>query len=101
MSESGAVRTSVSLLEMRAQATAAGFVQLCRELRNSGQLDDTALDRIKDVIADELAEHAPRSTTRTEFLTRVHERLDRIFAAGEAIGPLPSELQAPSGRPSN
>ena len=32
---------------MRAQATAAGMVQLCRELHRAGILDNDALERIK------------------------------------------------------
>lgn len=36
---------------MRAQATAAGMVQLCRELHRAGILDNDALERIKSAIA--------------------------------------------------
>ena len=74
---------------MRAQATAAGLVQLCNELRASGLLDDQAIGRIKEVIADELAENYPRSMTKQAFRSNVQDRLNKVFAGREPVGPSP------------
>lgn len=71
---------------LRAQATAAGFVQLCKELKASGALDEAALGRIKDSIADEVALTCPRSVTRTEFRQDICRRLDALFTGKEKIG---------------
>lgn len=71
---------------LRAQATAAGFVQLCKELRHSGALDDPAIDRIKTAIADEVALTCPRSIPRPQFRNDVCRRLDALFAGEETVG---------------
>ena len=71
---------------LRAQATAAGFVQLCKELRQSGALDDPAIDRIKTAIAEEVSLTCPRSVPRTQFRTDVQRRLDALFAGRESVG---------------
>jgi len=84
------------MLGMRAQATAAGLVQLCEELRVAGILNDAALERIKGSIADVLAEYRPRSMTRFDYLATVHNRLDQIFAGREPVGPLPTDLSTNS-----
>lgn len=71
---------------LRAQATAAGLVQLCKELHRSGILEDAAIHRIKEAIADELEVDAPRSITIPQYRLDVRERLDRIFAGEEKVG---------------
>ena len=71
---------------LRAQATAAGFVQLCKELRQAGALDDPAVDRIKTAIAEEVALTCPRSIPRTQFRSDVYQRLDALFAGEETVG---------------
>src|SRR3546814_17641510 len=45
---------------LRAQATAAGLVRLCIELRDTGVLSQDALERIKGAIADDVSLTAPR-----------------------------------------
>ena len=80
---------SIGLLGMRAQATAAGLVQLCHELRARGLLDDESIERIKEAIADELVDSAPRSMTKSAFRSTVQNRLDRVFEGVERVGPLP------------
>lgn len=71
---------------LRAQATAAGLVQLCKELQSKGLLEEAALFRIKEAIADELEVDAPRSITIPQYRRDVRERLDRIFAGEEKVG---------------
>ncbi|WP_347303761.1 hypothetical protein V5740_03825 [Croceibacterium sp. TMG7-5b_MA50] len=71
---------------LRAQATAAGFVELCKELKATGALDDNAMSRIKDAIADEVALTCPRSIPRTEFRRDICRRLDALFTGREKIG---------------
>lgn len=71
---------------LRAQATAAGLVQLCKELHRSGALEDAAIDRIKEAIADELEIDAPRSVNIPQYRRDVRERLDSIFTGEEKVG---------------
>lgn len=71
---------------LRAQATAAGFVQLCKELHTKGLLDEDAVERIKESIADELEIDAPRSMTIPQYRRDVRERLNRIFSGEEKVG---------------
>lgn len=71
---------------LRAQATAAGFVQLCKELRQNGALDDAGVDRIKNAVADEVTLTCPRSINRSQFRNDVCRRLDALFAGKETVG---------------
>jgi hypothetical protein len=84
----------IGMLGMRAQATAAGLVQLCNELHSSGLLDDHAVGRIKDAIAEELAQNAPRSTTKQAYLSSIHDRLDKVFGGREPVGRFPPDFTA-------
>lgn len=72
---------------LRAQATAAGLVQLCKELQAAGVLSDDAVGRIKESIADEIALTAPRPMLRADFRKEVCERLNAIFSGAEKLGP--------------
>lgn len=71
---------------LRAQATAAGLVQLCIELQRLNILDDTAVGRIKNAIADEIITCASRPVDRKDYRRDVRSRLDRLFAGEEKIG---------------
>jgi hypothetical protein len=73
---------------LRAQATAAGFVQLCKELRNIGVIDDDALARIKDVVADNITLNCPRKANRAEYRAEVSHRLEAIFAGRQKVGDI-------------
>ncbi|AOH83121.1 hypothetical protein AWL63_03165 [Sphingomonas panacis] len=73
-------------VELRAQATAVGLVQLCIELRRANVLAEPALERIKDAIADEVAVAAPRVTASKNYRKDVRSRLDRIFAGDQDVG---------------
>lgn len=76
---------------LRAQATAAGLVQLCAELRRAGILDESAIGRIKTAIADEIVVCAPRQVASREYRKDVCTRLDAIFAGERKLGP-PGEI---------
>ena len=88
------VHFALEFLGMRAQATAMGLVQLCTELRRAGVIDQGAVDRVKEAIAEEIAEHAPRTVAKQQYLTDIRGRLDRIFAGDEPIGAVPGSEAA-------
>ncbi len=71
---------------LRAQATAVGLVQLCIELRRAQVLDEPAIERIKDAIADEVSVTAPRQLASPEYRGEVKNRLDRLFAGKQEVG---------------
>ena len=83
------VHLALEFLGIRAQATAMGLVQLCAELRRAGVIDQDAVDRVKDSIAEEIAAHAPRTAVKQQYLADIRGRLDRIFAGDEPVGPGP------------
>ena len=71
---------------LRAQATAVGLVKLCVELRRANVLDDAAVERIKDAIADDVSVTAPRPLASPEYRDEVRTRLDRLFAGEQDVG---------------
>lgn len=86
------LHNAIDFIGMRAQGTAVGLIQLSIELRRAGVLDDGALDRIKDAIADEISRNRPRSIGKQVFQDDVRTRLDRVFAGTEPIMPLPEAV---------
>ena len=72
---------------LRAQATAAGLLQLSIELRKAGVIDESAISRIKDVITKEIALQGPRSMTCAAHEKEIRARLDRLFDGREDVGP--------------
>lgn len=71
---------------LRAQATAAGLLQLCLELRRAGVLDDAAIERIKGAIACDIEVAAPRSVATADYRRDIRARLDKLFAGEERVG---------------
>lgn len=71
---------------LRAQATAAGLVQMCMELRNAKVLPEAAIERIKDAIFEEISVSVPRQVATVPYLHEVRSRLDRIFAGQLELG---------------
>jgi hypothetical protein len=71
---------------LRAQATAVGMVQIAIELRRANVLDEEAIDRIKNAIADEVSLNAPRSMGIQDYRLEIMTRLDRLFAGEEEVG---------------
>lgn len=75
----------VGFIGLRAQATAVGLLQISIELRQAGVLDDPAIERIKDAIANDLALAPPKHLTREEHRITVKRRLDRLFSGNESL----------------
>lgn len=71
---------------LRAQATAAGLVQLCLELRRVEILDDPAVERIKTAIACAIEVSAPRSVANAAYRRDIKGRLDQLFAGEAKVG---------------
>lgn len=76
----------VTNVGLRAQATAVGLVQLCLELRRANVLDEPAIERIKDAIADEVSVTAPRPLASRQYRGEIRTRLDRLFAGEQEVG---------------
>ena len=83
------VHQAIDFIGMRAQATAAGLVQLSIELRRSGVIDERALDRVKDAIAEEITHNRPRSAIKKVYQADIRGRLDRIFTGAEPLSKMP------------
>lgn len=75
----------IGFVGLRAQATAVGLLRLTIELRRVGVLDEAALERVKDAIADDLALSPPYRVTREQHRHTVKGRLDRLFAGNETL----------------
>jgi hypothetical protein len=71
----------LGFLGLRAPATAAGLLQLTAELVRSGVLDQEAVSRIKDAIAQDLVLSRPRNAWRSDFESSIRHRLDQLFEA--------------------
>lgn len=71
---------------LRAQGTAAGLVQLCKELQLAGVIGETAVGRIKDAIADEITLIGPRTVVRETYRQEVCSYLDSIFSGAQKVG---------------
>ncbi len=71
---------------LRAQATAAGLLQLCNELRRVNVLDDAAIERIKAAIAHEIEISAPRAIISESYRRDIRVRLDQLFAGERDVG---------------
>lgn len=80
---------TVSLVGLRAHATAIGLIQLTHELVRAGVLDEAAVGRIKQAIANDLMLSPPASVKKAEFEEWVHCRLDALFAFKEQLGKAP------------
>jgi len=80
-------RVDLSNVGLRAQATAAGLVQLCVELQRANVLPQQAIDRIKAAIADEILASVPRHVSTHQYKDETRSRLDRIFAGKQEVGP--------------
>ncbi|HEY3948331.1 hypothetical protein [Phenylobacterium sp.] len=92
------IHDNVSLVGLRAHATAVGFLTLARELVRAGVLDEAAVDRIKEAIVKELSVTRSRATSAEEFERTTRHRLDGLFAGDEPVGGTPPPEMA-AGRP--
>ncbi len=75
---------------LRAQATAAGLVQLCKELQNANILSEEAVSRIKSSIANEICVGQHRTVSTSQYRADICQRLDQIFSGSAPIGPASS-----------
>jgi hypothetical protein len=80
---------TLSFVGLRAQATAVGLLQLCRELSDAGVLSSEAVGRIKDAISRDIAVGCPPSARRDEYERDVRGRLDRLFSGEEQVADKP------------
>lgn len=71
---------------LRAQATAVGLVRTCIELKQANILNEAAIERIKDAIADDVSVSAPRPLSSPEYRDEIRTRLDRLFAGEQEVG---------------
>lgn len=82
--------SSLNLAGFRALATAAGLLQLCRELETAGVLSSDAISRVRQSMFDELMHQAPRSLANDRaFARRLEERLTNLFAGAERLAENP------------
>jgi hypothetical protein len=86
------VHDLINFVGLRAQATAAGLIQLSAELVRAGVLNEAAVARIKTAIADDLELSRPISLSKEEFNRTTVKRLDRLFSGEERLTPHPSGL---------
>ena len=84
---------AIDFVGLRAHATAVGLIQLTAELFRSGVLDESAVERIKEMIAQDLVLNRPHYVTKEAFEKQVRMRLDRLFAAEEKLKPKVSDGQ--------
>ena len=87
MADRDSIHRTLDAVGLRAHATAVGLVQLTCELRRCGILDGPAVERIKEAMIEEICFSRPRTTTRSEFEADIRERIDRVFAGEQQVGP--------------
>ncbi|MBC2665746.1 hypothetical protein H7F51_09435 [Novosphingobium flavum] len=86
MDQSDAQKThlDLKLAGFRAHATAAGFLQLTRELRSNGLIDDSSIERIREAMLDELLENLPLSLIGDrEYENRLRKRLTDLLSGNQ------------------
>lgn len=72
---------TLNMAGFRALATAAGLLQLCRELTAAGVLPPEAMMRVRQAMFDELVEQAPSSLrSDPNFEARLRTRLEKLFS---------------------
>lgn len=85
-SDTRKLRETLDLLGIRAQATAAGMVQIAIELHRAGILDDAAVGRIKNSICGDLMLSCPASLDRSDYEANLRKRLDALFLGQARVG---------------
>lgn len=87
--EEARLHDNVSLVGLRAHATAVGFVKLTSELVRAGVLEEAAVDRIKEAIVKELSLSRSRSASKEDFERSTRVRLDALFTGEQPLGEAP------------
>lgn len=81
---------SLNLAGFRALATAAGLLQLCRELEAAGVLPPAALEHVREAMFNELMEQAaPARRHDPAFAAHLRRRLEGLFSGAERLGDTP------------
>ncbi|MBA2935182.1 hypothetical protein HZF05_13915 [Sphingomonas sp. CGMCC 1.13654] len=75
------IHSELNLLGFRSRAAVVGLLQLTKELRQTGLLDDAATNRVRDAVVDELALMRPRHGTSAERRESLRKRLDALIGA--------------------
>ena len=70
----------INLAGFRAHGATVGLIQILKELRRSGALDESAISRVRNAVADELALKRPLRADADQFRERIRNRLDRLLA---------------------
>ena len=71
----------LQLAGFRSLATAAGFLQLTRELRARDVIDEGSIDRIREAMLSELLENLPRSLVGdANYEDHLRKRLSSLLA---------------------
>lgn len=91
-SDTRKLRETLDLLGVRAQATAAGMVQIAIELHRAGVLDDDAVGRIKSSICGDLMLSCPASLDRSDYEGTLRRRLDALFTGKARVSDKMSEI---------
>ena len=73
------MHSELNLLGFRSRAAVVGLLQLTKELRQAGVLDDAATDRVRDADVDELASMRPRLASSPELRESLRNRLDALI----------------------
>jgi len=73
------IHDQLDFVGVRAHVTATAVLQICGELHRAGVFDDSAMDRIKDAMAKEIALSRHRGIYAEEY-ARARARLDEMFA---------------------
>lgn len=74
--------TDIFLAGFRSHLTATGLLQLVRELRATGTLDQAAVDRIKEAVVSEAMVNRPPGMAEDEVRKSMQARLDRLLHGG-------------------
>jgi hypothetical protein len=76
----------LNIVGFRALATAAGFLQLTRELLAAGLIKQDAVKRIQEAMIGELLVNVPRSLGgRTDYEKKLRDRLGALFSGTETL----------------
>ena len=75
------LHSELNLLGFRSRAAVVGLLQLTKELRQAGLIDDAATNRVRDAVVDELALMRPRHASSTQLRKSLQNRLDALIAS--------------------
>ena len=73
------IHSELHLLGFRSRAAVVGLLQLTKELRRSGILDEGATHRVRDAVVDELALMRPRHMSSAEMRENLRKRLNALI----------------------